>query len=297
MTERDAAPLLSRRALESDAEAVSRVHFAAVRGTGSAFYPSDVLQHWSPEPSAARTEEFRRAILSGDELFVVVERAGSVVGFGSIVVTSSELRAVYVHPEAGRVGVGSKLLAELEALAVERGLGHLELSASLNAEKFYAKHGYEALGRHVHRLAPGVRLACWKMKKSLAPPAPVGPAQLLAVYPIGDTDPRALPARAIGPAVAFYTHVFGFTLVSKGSGAATLARDGVHIGLAVNGRDPEQASCYFEVSDVQALHRELSDKGVEPSAVREDRDSGGSRRVFFAAEPFGVCFCFGQASR
>jgi hypothetical protein len=114
------------------------------------------------------------------------------------------------------------------------------------------------------------------------------------VYPIGDTDTNALPVRAVGPAVGYYTHVLGFSLVSRTEREAVLERDEARIGLAVNGADPEQASCYFAVSDVEGLHRELADKGIDPSAVRDEQHSGRQLRVFFAQEPFGVCFCFGQ---
>ncbi len=119
-------------------------------------------------------------------------------------------------------------------------------------------------------------------------------ATFQGVYPIGDTDVTALPMRAVGPAVAFYTQVLGFHLVSKTNTTALLARDDARIGLAVNGKDPEKASCYFEVSDVEALHEELSAKGIEPSPLRDEQHGGGRQRIFFAQEPFGVCFCFGQ---
>jgi len=293
MLERDRAALHLKRPNENDAEQLSRVQFEAVRGTAAAFYPSEVVQSWAPEPSEQRTAEFRRAILSDDELFVVAEREGRVLAFGSIVVSASELRSVYVHPSVGRHGVGSQIVAELEGLAMAHSLASLELTASLNAEKFYVRQGYEVVGRDVRRIGTGVRMACLKMKKALAPPVPAA-GRFVAVYPIGDTDPQGLPVRDIGPAVAYYTHVLGFTLVEKTPARAVLARDGVRIGLAVNGRDPEQASCYFEVTDVAALHRELSDKGIEPSALREERHDSRPQRIFFAKEPFGVCFCFGQ---
>ena len=114
------------------------------------------------------------------------------------------------------------------------------------------------------------------------------------VHPIGETDTSALPVRGIGPAIGYYTQVLGFSVVSKEKDRAVLQRDGAKIGLAVNGSDPEQASCYFGVSNVEALRAELEAKGIEPSALRVDDHGGKKYRVFFAQEPFGVCFCFGQ---
>jgi hypothetical protein len=115
------------------------------------------------------------------------------------------------------------------------------------------------------------------------------------VFPIGDTDPAALPVKDLGPAIGYYTQVLGFTLVQKTECTAQLQRDAVQIGLAVNGHDPEQASCYFAVTDVAALRTEYADKGIEPTEVQRDEHDGRPLLIFFAREPYGVCFCFGQA--
>ncbi len=113
-----------------------------------------------------------------------------------------------------------------------------------------------------------------------------------AAGPIGDTDTKAIPVREIGPAVGYYTQCLGFSLLSKDKTTARLRRDDVEIGLAVNGRDPEQASCWFSVGDVDALRRELDGKGIEPGIIDEQEYDGKPFRVFFAKDPYGVCFCF-----
>jgi hypothetical protein len=117
-----------------------------------------------------------------------------------------------------------------------------------------------------------------------------------AVYPIGDTDTQALPVKEIGPAVGYYRHVLGFTLVSKDRQSAVLQRDEARIGLATNGADPEQASCYFSVSDVEALRHELEAKGIDPGDIDVQEHDGKRFRAFFAKEPYGVCFCFGESA-
>ena len=68
----------------------------------------------------------------------------------------------------------------------------------------------------------------------------------------------------------------------------------MEIGLAVNGRDPEQASCWFSVGDVEALWQEYHAKGIAPGIIDEQEYDGKPYRVFFAKEPYGVCFCFTQ---
>lgn len=112
--------------------------------------------------------------------------------------------------------------------------------------------------------------------------------------PIGDTDVAALPVRDVDAAIGYYTQVLGFTVVEREKERATLRRGGATIGLAKNDVDPEQASCYFAVSDVETLRKEYDAKGIEPSPLRVDEYGGKRFRVFFAREPYGVCFCFGQ---
>jgi putative acetyltransferase len=159
--------VLIRPAVAADAASMSQVHFAAVRRTAAPFYPPEIIDSWSQAPDERRHEQFRSAIAVRDELFLVAERDGEVVGFGSIVPAASELRAVYVHPDVGRSGVGGAILRDLEGMARARGLPTLHMDASLNAEAFYSRHGYEVVERGIHRMAGGGQMACVRMRKFL----------------------------------------------------------------------------------------------------------------------------------
>ena len=162
------APLSLRPANLADAEDIVRVHHAAVHTSGATSYSEEVLDAWSGDPSEARFERMRRAIASEDELVLVAESSSRVIAFGSVVVSLTELRSLYVHPDASRRGVGAALLAELERLAVKRGLTRLQLKASLNAEAFYRRSGYAVVGPGVHQIAAGLTMACVEMRKELA---------------------------------------------------------------------------------------------------------------------------------
>ena len=156
-----------REAVEADAEAVARVLFEAIHGAASSHYSSEVIASWARVPDEPRCSQIRRVIAGTDELCLVAEHAGEVVGFGSIVPSSSELRAVYVRSDFGRRGVGGTILRDLERMAVARGLSELHMDASINAEVFYLRHGYEVIERGEHRLANGAQMACVKMRKAL----------------------------------------------------------------------------------------------------------------------------------
>jgi hypothetical protein len=72
-----------------------------------------------------------------------------------------------------------------------------------------------------------------------------------------------------------------------------IARDGVEIGLVVNGGDPEQASCYIAVDDVELAREELLARQANVSDIRLDQHGDTAYRVFFFRDDEGLCFCLG----
>jgi putative acetyltransferase len=102
------------------------------------------------------------------EFRLVAEIDGLLVGIGCMVAEKSELRACYVTPLASRKGVGSALLRAIEQAAREQGVMYLKVDSSLTAEPFYSRHGYLVCERGEHLLHNGQRMACVKMRKTLA---------------------------------------------------------------------------------------------------------------------------------
>ena len=122
-------------------------------------------------------------------------------------------------------------------------------------------------------------------------------ARLNAVFPIGDTDPQNLPVPDVGQAIPFYTDRLGFTLQPSEDDPATaavLVRDSVRLRLARSDADPEQASCYIDVTDLDALHREYLAQGVNVSEHITAMDYDAKQyRVFWAKDEDGICYCLG----
>lgn len=117
----------------------------------------------------------------------------------------------------------------------------------------------------------------------------------LSIAPIGDTNPMDLPVADVHRAIAFYQDKLGFAVRSLDGGAATLTRDAVTLRLAQNGGDPEQASCYLSVRDVDAVQREWQDRGAGASEnVTEMQHDGRTYRVIWLRDPDGLCYCVGQ---
>jgi putative acetyltransferase len=170
-TRHSVTPKLSvevRRAVPADAEAMLRAHHAAVHRTAKAWYSPEILEAWGAKLEDSY-DQLQAEIADAGRIVLVAEADAHVAGFGMVVPSDRELRAVYVHPDHGRRGVGTAILKELEALAIARGVERLDLVSSLNAEAFYSRHGYEVLERTVHRLRSGHEMACVKMVKNLQP--------------------------------------------------------------------------------------------------------------------------------
>lgn len=157
-----------RLAVAEDAEAIVRVHHAAVHGTAKICYPPEVIDAWAVKLTQSSYEKVRREIADEAMIVLIAEADSQILGFGMVVPDREELRAVYVHPDHGRRGVGGAILKQLEELASARGVARLQLASSVNAEAFYSKHGYEVLERTFHRLRPSHEMACVKMVKALA---------------------------------------------------------------------------------------------------------------------------------
>lgn len=108
-----------------------------------------------------------------------------------------------------------------------------------------------------------------------------------------------LPVPDLDAALPFYENVFGFRLVSRAESprrSAVLERDHVRIGLAENGRDPEQDGVAFHVTYLDALAEEFTAKGLSkgPSDIKVEHRGGEQWRVFYAIAPDGLCFWFGE---
>jgi len=109
-----------------------------------------------------------------------------------------------------------------------------------------------------------------------------------------------LPVRDVETAVPFYETIMGFRVVSRADApvrSALLARDGVQMGLAENGRDPEQDGCAFHVTDIEALFAEFTANGWQTERTdfdTEQRD-GKEWKVFFVVAPDGLCYWFAEA--
>ena len=112
-------------------------------------------------------------------------------------------------------------------------------------------------------------------------------------------DKMNLPVRELEAALPFYETIMGFQVVSRKDvphPLAALERDGLQIGLAENGGDPEQDGCFFEVDSVENALSALKANGLEKgiSEFKIQRYGDTDWKVFFVVAPDGLCYCYGE---
>jgi GNAT superfamily N-acetyltransferase len=76
---------------------------------------------------------------------------------------SAKIRAFFVHPEWARRGIGSQIMEQCEAAALEAGFKTIEIIATLAGEPLYRKFGYEVSQKFEislpnNSVLPGVRM-------------------------------------------------------------------------------------------------------------------------------------------
>lgn len=127
-----------RPARDGDAGAISQVIVAALRETNARDYAPAIIARLEKNFSAAAVRE----LIGKQKMFVAV-LGQQVAGTASL--DGSMVRSFFVAPDAQGMGIGSRLLVEVESAAREAGITTLTLQSSVTAEQFYAKRGFKAL--------------------------------------------------------------------------------------------------------------------------------------------------------
>lgn len=156
--------LIIRTACIDDAKAIAECHQDAVEKKAATFYGANIISEWSSRPD--RIEKILSEIQNRDVIYVVASLDDYILGYGIAIPKALELKSLCARPnKVGRVG--SSILAELLEQCKKLGCPYLDLSSSLNAEKFYLDNGFRALEKGQHILASGLAMDCIQMRVDL----------------------------------------------------------------------------------------------------------------------------------
>jgi GNAT superfamily N-acetyltransferase len=84
---------------------------------------------------------------------------------------AAKIRALFIHPQWARRGIGSKILAACESAATSAGFQRFEMGATLTGVKLFRTAGYVPIENIVISFANGESLPVVRMAKSTSPKA------------------------------------------------------------------------------------------------------------------------------
>ncbi len=159
--------MIIRRFVDTDAPALWRVFFSAVREIACADYSPEQVAVWAPDerdPDAWATR------MQGLQPFVACDDDGVPCGYADLQ-ADGYIDHFFVAGWAARRGVGSALMRRLHQEAALRGLTSMYAHVSLTARPFFETFGFEVVdAREVD--VRGVRLRNFLMRKSRVEPTP-----------------------------------------------------------------------------------------------------------------------------
>jgi predicted N-acetyltransferase YhbS len=79
----------------------------------------------------------------------------------------ARIGSVFVRPLYGRIGIGSRLVGEVEMRAHQSGFDQFAVSSTTNAVPFFERLGYQIASRGVRALSPRCTLPVAFMRKSV----------------------------------------------------------------------------------------------------------------------------------
>ena len=157
------SPIRIRRAIEADLPAIREAHLASIRGLCAEAYTPEQIEKWT---SNRELDRYAPLVTPRFHCLVAVDGAG-LGGFGTADMEKSEISSLFVRPECAGAGLASSLLQKLEDMAREHGLRELSLESTVNARRFYLKHGYQVLAPATKRFSNGLEIDCFQMQKRL----------------------------------------------------------------------------------------------------------------------------------
>lgn len=175
-------PYSLRKANTADIPAIEKLIDASVRELQAQDYTPKQID------AALRTVFTVDSQLIEDGTYFVVEQDGEMIGCGGWsqrktlcggdhhavrenalmdpLKDAAKIRAIFVHPQWTRRGIGSLLLQAAEDAAMAAGFRRLEMGATLTGVPVYLRRGYRKVETMTVPLEKGVTLPVVRMEKS-----------------------------------------------------------------------------------------------------------------------------------
>lgn len=149
---------------EADALDLAHLYHKAVQRGAAGHYSQAQRDAWCRLPPIGANWSDRLA--RADTL--VAETTDGALGFMTLDRSTGHIDLAYVAPEMRGAGLAATLYAVLEGRARAARLAHLTSEASLLAERFFLRHGWQVVARQVVERS-GISIPNARMVKHLTP--------------------------------------------------------------------------------------------------------------------------------
>lgn len=129
-----------RRARPGDGPSLYDVTVRSIQELGKQHYSEDQLAGWMGE----RTADYYEDMIAKNRT-VVAEADGEIIGF--VDADPGEVTRLFILPKSAGRGVGKRLLQIGLETASKDHPGPIKLESTLNAQPFYERHGFRAVGK------------------------------------------------------------------------------------------------------------------------------------------------------
>lgn len=164
-TEVNSAPQIQkpavRKATGGDRDGIWTVFLTSVLELCGTHYERAEVLAWA---ASIEPESFGGSILT--RITLVAEEEGRIVAFGQFNPELGEVDSLYVAPGFTGRGLGRALLRMFEEIALEKEIGWMQMSSTLNAVAFFEKEGYKQARMEQLQLPNGAALPRIRMSKS-----------------------------------------------------------------------------------------------------------------------------------
>ncbi|WP_196258771.1 GNAT family N-acetyltransferase [Pelagibacterium limicola] len=148
---------------DSDADALCRLHVAAILATSDEHYTELQRKSWA---SGKKPESYIRIAREEETYLVAVDANDQPLGFCSF--ADAEIKGLYVRPAAQRRGIGTALMRRAEAALIRQGATEIVVHSGLPAVSFYQACGYAVVSRSLHRTHDGEELQTVRLGKHIS---------------------------------------------------------------------------------------------------------------------------------
>jgi GNAT superfamily N-acetyltransferase len=149
-----------RAAKPEDIEELKKLVYGTIDVCYSGTYSCEAIDYFKEYNN---TESILDDILKG--YFLVITCGKEIIGTGTLL--GSNIRRIFVKPEYQNIGLGNRIMHELEKEALEEKIRITDLHASLTAHSFYTALGYQVQSEEVVQIKNGQNLRYYIMVKNL----------------------------------------------------------------------------------------------------------------------------------